>query len=329
VFLRMRTLIVFCTLMMTASPALAWWDAGHKIAASIAYRQLTQPQRDKVVDLLRAHPRWNDDFAGKMPDDVRTADALVQGEWIFQQASVWADLARDFPPDAKAVYHHQLWHYVDFPQYLNTDDKAAIAITVNLETMPPAQPSDEMNVVQAIALTRSIAGDDSASPAQRAVMLGWVFHLVGDIHQPLHSTALFSRGLFPEGCHGGNLVKVKQRRNMHALWDSLPGEKIEWREARNRSLELLTHAELKQCAEEAAKILDGKAWTDESHALVKSVVYDAEVLAVLKAAESAGERQPPVIDLSEDYLKAAGAVAKQRVVQAGYRLGAVLAEIVE
>jgi len=33
-------------------------------------------------------------------------------------------------------------------------------------------------------------------------MLTWLFHLIGDIHQPLHSTALFSTKLFPEGDRG-------------------------------------------------------------------------------------------------------------------------------
>jgi hypothetical protein len=40
-----------------------------------------------------------------------------------------------------------------------------------------------------------------------------------------------------------------------------------------------------------------------------------------------GETEAPPIRLSETYLKAAGAVAETRVVQSGYRLGAVLKEI--
>jgi len=50
--------------------------------------------------------------------------------------------------------------------------------------------------------------------------------------------------------------------------------------------------------------------------------YDAEVRAALTGMEAANSITP--IDLSETYLKAGGQIAQRRLVEAGYRLGAVL-----
>ena len=61
------------------------------------------------------------------------------------------------------------------------------------------------------------------APQDRAMLTAWIFHLVGDIHQPLHSSTLVSQRLFPEGDRGGNSIKLKQSYNLHALWDGTAG----------------------------------------------------------------------------------------------------------
>ena len=76
---------------------------------------------------------------------------------------------------------------------------------------------------------------------------------------------------------------------------------------------------------QAAAQLDEKIWLDESHAFAESTVYDAEVLGFLRGYVA--EKEAPPIQLTERYLKTGGKLAEQRVVQAGYRLGAVLKEI--
>jgi hypothetical protein len=59
-----------------------------------------------------------------------------------------------------------------------------------------------------------------------------------------------------------------------------------------------------------------------------NVAYGPEVTRYLRNLEQdGGELQP--IELSEDYLKEGGAICERRVVEAGYRLGAVLKQLVE
>jgi hypothetical protein len=325
----LHRLMLSIAVLLTASPALAWWDGGHQITASIAFRRLTPEQRQRVLALLKSHPRWTDDFEYQMPDAVKADDADTQTEWVFQQAAIWPDLVRKFEGADRERFHHGTWHYVNLPHFLTDADRKALEgkVYVNVNLIAPEQPAPNMNIVQTIRLARRVVGDGSASAESRAVMLAWLFHTVGDIHQPLHSTAMFSQRLLPEGCRGGNLIKTKQRDNLHSLWDSLPGERLSLREARNRAVALMNRADLKPDGERAATMLNESTWLSESHELTIKAVYDAEVLAALRAAESGGARELPTITLSDDYLQAAGAIAERRIVEAGYRLGAVLAEI--
>ena len=53
-------------------------------------------------------------------------------------------------------------------------------------------------------------------------MMRIIIHVIGDIHQPLHSSTYFDDN-FPDGDRGGNLIQVtfnNKKWNWHALWDS-------------------------------------------------------------------------------------------------------------
>ena len=59
--------------------------------------------------------------------------------------------------------------------------------------------------------------------AERALYARYVVHLVGDIHQPLHSAALYNES-YPKGDLGGNSEKVilvnGTTANFHSFWDA-------------------------------------------------------------------------------------------------------------
>jgi len=179
-----------------------------------------------------------------------------------------------------------------------------------------------MNVVQAIRFATKEVAVQQVSPEVRALLLAWIFHNVGDIHQPLHSTALFSTQLSPEGDRGGNSVRTRQAGNLHALWDNFPGRSDSYRDASNKALMFVADADHSTLGKEAAALLDARAWAHESLALAKSAAYDDEVLGALRRMESAsgGVEQ---IELSEAYLRSGGHLAETRLIQARYRLGAV------
>lgn len=325
-----RCHIVLAAMICLASrPAFAWAPAGHKIAASIAYRLLSAERRTAVAELLRNHPRFAEDFQAKRPESL--PDENFE-EWLFQQASIWPDMARGFPEALKEQFHRGPWHYCNRPLFLTEADRKTMTplLTVNLRTDPPRTPPEmlHMNILQAIERAKTVALDARAAKPDRALAMTWLFHLAGDIHQPLHSASMFSERLFPsllEGDRGGNLVLTKQGERLHGLWDNFPGGDIKFKTARERALKFMADDELKSTAERAAENRSTKAWFDESHELAREYAYNAEVLAYLKQLHpDVPPEERPKLTLSEDYLKTGGLVARQRVVTAGYRLAELL-----
>jgi hypothetical protein len=58
---------------------------------------------------------------------------------------------------------------------------------------------------------------------EKSMMMRYLVHVIGDVHQPLHASALYNDGLFVNGDEGGNLFKIQFKDhidNLHKLWDS-------------------------------------------------------------------------------------------------------------
>ncbi|HEY4308587.1 MAG TPA: S1/P1 nuclease [Pirellulales bacterium] len=327
--MRLRRIVTLACLLLLfpASAVRGWSEAGHKIIASIAFRQLSPAQQSKLAALLKQHPRYAEDFAPHMPPEVGKGAAEIQGEWLLQQAAIWPDMARGLPDDLKQKYNHPTWHYIDLPTFLSDADRTAIekSLSLNQSLDPPNSPQSDMNAVQTIRLARKTLAARPASEAEAAVWLCWLLHDVGDLHQPLHSTAMFSTNLFPEGDKGGNSVPTQQGFNLHALWDEFLGDWTTFAAARRRAGELSADVRLAQLGRTAAAQLDEKQWLTESRQLVDSVVYTPEVLGYLRVQPARTDGRPPLpLRVSEEYLTTGVRIATDRVVQAGFRLGAVL-----
>src|SRR5436190_4207524 len=92
----------------------AWSGGGHKVVALIAYGQLNDAQRAKVIEILENHPLWEKDFEEELSDEIGDAPAGEQQRWLFAQAAIWPDIARKY-----TNYHHESWHYINEPVYVN------------------------------------------------------------------------------------------------------------------------------------------------------------------------------------------------------------------
>jgi hypothetical protein len=316
--------------MLSAQALYAWSDKGHKMVASIALRQLDQTEREKIHAILKHHPRWQQEFADRMPEDVRTGDSAMQLEWVFQQAAIWPDIAREYKDDVRDQFHRSTWHYINHGTFLHEQEREKFEKefpTGSFEV--PVKVEGITNVIQALKFTRRALKPGEKTPdAERAVYVAWIMHLVGDLHQPLHSTSMYSSKVFPTGDRGGNEVALVQRTNLHALWDSFPGTgKVTLKESRDAALTLMINEDFKKLGEASRAQLDEETWLKESQRLAQAYVYTDEVLAPLRNYESIDELKKNPLGMSKDYMQTGGKVAKQRVVEAGYRLGAVLKEI--
>jgi hypothetical protein len=207
---------------------LAWNKAGHMVSGAIAYADLkqTSPQSlEQVVALLTTHPQFETTWKPKL------TQAFVAPEdrdlYLFMLAARWPDDIRGNP-----AFHHGAWHYINVP-YKPSGQPASV------QTVEPP-PENVLSAYQAnLDIVRGTA------PGDRAVALCWVFHLLGDVHQPLHAVALFTTQFpAPEGDRGGTRFYIRVTPttrttiSLHEFWDDLILGSERFQSVRNRATEL-------------------------------------------------------------------------------------------
>src|SRR5205085_2765596 len=104
--IRMRMILALALLVLLGSPALAWNEKGHMVVARLAWRQLTEKQRDQVVATLKKHPHYEEFLAAQKPD------GFSEDEWVFLRAATWSDWVRNHHA---ADFNHGPWHYINYP----------------------------------------------------------------------------------------------------------------------------------------------------------------------------------------------------------------------
>jgi hypothetical protein len=281
----MRSLLI--ALLFVVSPfAQAWNAAGHRLAASIAWQQLSPASQEFVGAALARHPdhaRW--------AEKARSASAAD----IFAEAATWPDDIRNDPrfhdegretaaaplPGFPDMARHKRWHYVDLDHQGKVGDGEV-----------------DRQIERLDRLLRSTAKNDQIS-----FLLPWLLHLVADIHQPLH--------VGRHGDEGGNAVEIENPFNkrlpfssLHLYWDDLPGPP--W--LRGKALE----KRMRHLIDTYPPPVPGNVahWRDESHALL-AVAYP----------EMDGSLLPIITD---EFNRQAHDIANRRIVAAGYRLGWLL-----
>ena len=81
-----------------------------------------------------------------------------------------------------------------------------------------------MNILTAMAENEGVLKNENDGE-RKAIALAWLFHLVGDLHQPLHTAQLFTVE-YPQGDRGGNEICVRmtqagQPMDLHRFWDGV------------------------------------------------------------------------------------------------------------
>ena len=154
--------------------------------------------------MLKKHPAYADLWAHR---PTNGPDEILNLLW---NASVFPDDARSEP---WRRYRRSLAHYVNYRIEGN-------------KVEPPVRGENILNSY--VAHLRQIQSPRT-SVEDKALHLSWVFHQAGDIHQPLHAVARFSKAL-PQGDRGGTEVHIpnprgqsERRNNLNAYWDDLLG----------------------------------------------------------------------------------------------------------
>jgi S1/P1 Nuclease len=298
------TPLALCVALLATAycrPAAALSAEGHMTTAAIAYTELksSAPQTiDRIVALLRDHPD-----RGSFRVAAHGTDGAERDRQLFLEMARWPDDIR------LGAYDHPTWHYGMHP----------LAEPLH---PPPAPPRDAVNgsALEALALSTSVAGDAHAPANDRAIALCWLFHLVGDIHQPLHAAEGFASD-HPNGDGGGDLEYVRdpvsgKSVSLHWYWDIaanhtgtapvLLAAALAARAPRGGFHELV--------ATGGARNFNG--WAAESYALARAHVYRTDLATAADAA--AAPELPPA------YVADSQTVMERRITLAGYRLADLL-----
>lgn len=282
-------------------PASARSEGGHHIISLMAFDLLSKEEQAKFVEILSKHPRYNDDFVP--PKGLPN----VQDEqrWKFGRVGYWPDVARSQPKYTRPIWHYELGAslVIGDKSKLNVPNApGSLPVDANLETQ-------ELYASQAIALCSNTLADKSSSPADRAIALCRIGHLVADVHQPYHAGNLYMENVFSEaeGDRGANRIITKQSNNMHALWDGLLGREFDLADTRRRILEITSDQELAAMAKPEGDWMMPQTWLSESRTAATSYVYTQDVLVNIKA--SIGTQKGNPIKLDDKYLKLVGKVA--------------------
>lgn len=149
-----------------------------------------------------------------------------------------------------------------------------------------------------------------------------MIHVVGDVHQPLHSCALFNEK-YPFGDMGGNLFKVTDGnpsvKNLHSVWDSVfskvkDGLKLPLNSDGESILDKYTSDIMSDYSREslAGELGDDfhfHDWLTESWKLCKEFVY----VGITENSK-----------VSEEYIEKGFEIARHRMALAGYRVADII-----
>src|SRR5262249_27074500 len=96
---------------------------------------------------------------------------------------------------------------------------------------PEGQPAsvqtrepEPVNILTAMPENQGTLANEN-DPGRKAIAVAWLFHLVGDVHQPLHTAQLFTVE-YPQGDRGGNEICVRvteagQPMDLYRFWDGV------------------------------------------------------------------------------------------------------------
>ena len=330
---------VFITLIVSlvlVPQARAWNAVGHYLVAKVAFAKLSEQERQMVVAVLKEHPHYNDYLSANKPDGVS------EQEWVFMRAAVWSDWVRpprmfmgDIATHKVHKFHRSTWHYINYPYKKDQQD---------LKLGEPLK--QEFNIQQqlplSLALAKANAGEDAGrakdvTDAQnRAVRMCWLFHLVGDVHQPCHVTAWVDPVRLPLGDQGGNLTSIRvdigaEPTKLHTWWDAMLGTDADADSVEETALSLAADKRLQPEKLPEAKNGDVNAWVQESYKLAVSSAYlNSELPIVLwddYQNKAVTISDVPILPVGAE--KKARAVARRQAVIAGMRLADKLRQAIE
>jgi len=187
-----------------------------------------------------------------------------------------------------------------------------------------ANPPQAINILTSLAENERIAKTDN-DPERKSIALTWLFHLVGDIHQPLHSAQIFTTD-YPTGDRGGNLICVRPSEktraiDLHRFWDGPITSSNNVTQLRDAATTLRNRPEfaMGQLTELASNGFE--SWAKESFQKATAITYqNGSVPGTPKGDRKDCSEIVDAMVLPNGYARVAGRSADRRIILAGFRL---------
>lgn len=298
----MRAVKILLALVVLPVLSFAWNGSGHSTGGAVAYYYLkanSPATITKIVTILKDHPwyndpRWTDQLAGLSGERREIA--------LFMLASTFPDDARDVPELGGGI--KTKWHYVDYPFVPHGQ-------TINAPQ--PQSPNAEEKIEE---LLRTIKTERNG--AQKAMDICWIFHLIEDIHQPLHTACLFDASHPPPaGDRGGNSTFITLPGSsypikLHSYWDGLIKGTFNNIPAKAEQL-------FNNPMYSASKLTELKTGPTVHDWVYKESFELAKEKAYLNGAVDGTAKSPTAVPA--DYGSESTMIANRRIVLAGTRIG--------
>ena len=311
---KLTSLLFALAFVFTQTPAFAWGDTGHMVVAQIAYSRLNPTAAARVaelVKLVRANYSFKDKKTGKMKFVDKTYTPVTIANYM--------DDMRDHPTLKNKL---SPLHFTNDPFFDGIPEHELEAAAANVQTQIEASTE---------TLRRDAFSQSKKKMLEEATHLAYLFHLVGDLHQPLHCVSRYSTE-HPDGKgdQGGNLffldppdAKGDHKEKLHGYWDA-GGRQFDFV---SRPLSGAGFDKIREYAFEAMKTYPVKRpewkvaevahWVRESHDLaVEAAYHDTQKNSLTQFVEP-----------DEKYKERAQQISRRRVAMAGYRLAALLNSI--
>lgn len=308
---------VLIVLLLAVLPAAAWNSLGHRAVAEIAWRQMKPAQRQAISTVLKQHPHYKLFLTADVPAGVDT------NEWAFLTGAIWPDLLRT--TNAPSITQYAIHpHGIELPAIRAGEGDPALLKGFTVPT-----PNGQTGLSNALVALKN----PHAPARERAINLCWVLHLLGDLHQPLHTTTIVTPDK-PRGTGlGGGFAVTDENNNptrLHTYWDMLPGSDQSYQSITALADQLSRAPELAPARlPEYAAHKTVASWVLESHEIAKNFAYAADRVQYADwKAFSAGKLPASAVPkLKPDYVSEAHTVAQRRLALAGQRLADVLQQV--
>jgi len=282
------------------------------VTASVAY-QILREEKPTAIGAVRAILEQHPWYAERWREHLEKIPEAERDEFLFMLAARWPDDIRT----RDRAQHRGPWHYTNFPfKPAGQPD--------SVTTKPP----EPVNILTALALNEKLANTE-ADAGRRAVALAWLFHLVGDVHQPLHTAQVFTTE-FPNGDRGGNEICVRspsgrKPMDLHRFWDSVITTSSNTSRLRNEAMALRNRPEFSRSQLTELSSTWFEAWGKESFEIAVKIAYRNG--AIPGKPKGSAKECDTVTDagvLPAGYARAAGHIAERRTMLAGLRLADLL-----